>query len=158
KTGIGTEVAPFSGKGELAQLGNQFIGSFRSADANNALGQFDVEKQLTPVGLRLRSMGSSTRAIAGLLILIALVITLLNVQVAVASLGDTFRQLADQSSPQAPRDVVSSVQKAMGDVAGTASSAFLLSGLTVGAAFLLLGLALGIQREAARELRRLLSW
>ena len=130
-TNLGAEAAPFSGSGELPKLGNQFMAAFRTADSNNALSQFDVEKQLTPVALRLRSMGTSTRGIAGLLILVALVITLLNLQGAVASLGDTFRQLADPTQKQ---NVVSSVQNAMGDVAGTASSAFLLSGVTVGAA------------------------
>ena len=157
-TGFGADATPFAGSGELPKLGNQFISAFRTADSNNALSQFDVEKQLTPIALRLRSMGSSTRSVAGLLILIALVITLLNLQGAVASLGDTFRQLADQSKPQAGPDVVSSVQNAMGDVAGTASSAFLLSGITVGSALILLIFALGLQRQAARDLRRLIAW
>lgn len=157
-TNPGAEPAPFSGKSELPKLGNQFINAFRTADANNSLSQFDVEKQLTPIGLRLRSMGASTRAIAGLLILVALVITLLNLQGAVASLGDTFRELADQSKPQASKDVVSSVQNAMGAVAEKASSAFLASGITVGSAFVLLIFALGLQRQAAQELRRLIAW
>ena len=154
-TGIGSEPAPFSGKGELPKLGNQFITAFRSADASNALSQFDVEKQLTPVALRLRSLGTSTRGLAGLLILVALVITLLNLQGAVSTLGDTFRQLADQTKNQ---NVVSSVQNAMGDVATTASSAFLLSGVTVGAALVLLICALGLQRQAGQDMRRLLAW
>ena len=154
-TGIGSEPAPFSGKGELPKLGNQFITAFRAADASNALSQFDVEKQLTPVALRLRSLGTSTRGLAGLLILVALVITLLNLQGAVSTLGDTFRQLADQTKNQ---NVVSSVQNAMGDVATTASSAFLLSGVTVGAALVLLICALGLQRQAGQDMRRLLAW
>lgn len=157
-TGFGADATPFSGTGELPKLGNQFIAAFRTADGNNALSQFDVEKQLTPIALRLRSMGSSTRSVAGLLILVALVITLLNLQGAVASLGDTFRQLADQTKPQAGADVVSSVQNAMGDVATTASSAFLLSGVTVGSALVLLIFALGLQRQAAQDLRRLVAW
>lgn len=160
-TGVGSEPTPFSGKSELPRLGNHFITAFRGAEANNSLGQFDVEKQMTPIILRLRSMGQSTRSIAGLLILVALVITLLNLQGAVATLGDTFRELAERSKaaePQNGRDVVSSVQNAMGDVAGTASSAFLLSGITVGAALVLLVFALGVQRQAALELRRLIGW
>ena len=157
-TGFGADATPFSGGGELPRLGNQFISAFRAAESNNALSQFDVEKQLTPLALRLRSIGASTRSIAGLLILVALVITLLNLQGAVASLGDTFRQLADQTKPQGGRDVVSSVQNAMGDVAGTASSAFLLSGITVGSALILLICALGLQRQALRDLRRLVAW
>jgi len=156
-TGFGADAAPFSGKGELPKLGNQFISAFRIADSNNALGQFDVEKNLTPVALRLRSMGASTRGIAGLLILFALVVTLINLQGAVASLGDTFRDLA-QSKSQAGADVVSSVQNAMGSVAGTASSAFLLSGITVGSALILLVFALGLQRQASQDLRRLVAW
>ena len=157
-TGLGTEATPFSGSGELPKLGNQFITAFRTSEGNNALSQFDVEKQLTPIALRLRSLGSSTRSIAGLLILVALVITLLNLQGAVASLGDTFRQLADQSKPKGGPDVVSSVQNAMGAIAEKASSAFLASGITVGSAFILLMFALGLQRQAAQDLRRLIAW
>ena len=152
---LSAEPAPFAGTGELPKLGNQFMTAFRAADSSNALSHFDVEKQLTPVALRLRSTGNSTRALAGLLILVALVITLLNLQGAVSSLGDTFRQLADPAKNQ---NVVSSVQNAMGDVAGTASSAFLLSGITVGAALTLLACALGLQRQAGQDLRRLLAW
>ena len=62
-TNLGTEPAPFSGKSELPRLGNQFINAFRTADANNSLSQFDVERQLTPIGLRLRDKVS--RYVAG---------------------------------------------------------------------------------------------
>ena len=159
-TGVGPDATPFSGRGELPKLGNQFITAFRTADSNNTLGQFDVEKQLTPAALRLRSIGASTRSLAGLLILVALVITLINLQAAVAVLGDTFQQLADRTKPEAQggRDVIGSVQNAMSEVARTASSAFLLSGITVGAALVLLFVALGLQRQASQDLRRLVAW
>jgi hypothetical protein len=159
-TGFGSDPAPFSGKGELPKLGNQFINAFRTADANNAISQFDVEKQLTPTALRLRSMGQSTRSVAGLLILVALVITLLNLQGAVSSLGVAFRRLPDPAKPetQTSTEVVSSVQNAMGGVADTASSAFLASGATIGSALILLVCALGLQRQAAQDMRRLIGW
>ncbi|MEO8660689.1 MAG: hypothetical protein ABI693_19620 [Bryobacteraceae bacterium] len=147
----------FSGTSEFARYGNAFLSEFRRADESKVLSQFDVEKHMSPLAMRLRTVGGSTRGIAGLMILIALVATLMNLQGAVSGLGQTFQELSSkekQDVAQADRgDVVDRVQQALGRVATTASTAFFLSGMMILIAFLLLLTALGVQREAHRCLR-----
>jgi outer membrane murein-binding lipoprotein Lpp len=160
-TAIPTDQDVFVGRSEFAILANDFVAGFRRADANRSLSQFDVEKQMTPFILRLRTVGGSTRGIAGLLILVALVTTLLNLHSAVAGLGQTFHDLADHSRAQVqpnPADVVDSVQRTMGNVADTAATAFFLSGLSVLFAVVLLFAALGVQRQAQLVLRHFAKW
>jgi hypothetical protein len=151
------EDEPFAGKSELAGLLNRFVADFKRADSARILSQFDVERQLAPVAMRLLGVGASTRAFAGLLILIALVVTLLNLSSAVGVLGDTFSALAANAGTS-QRNVVQQVQEAMGKVANTGYLAFSMSGSVILGAFLLLAAALGVQREARSVLRQLASW
>jgi hypothetical protein len=152
----------FPGQSEVSRHANKFVDTLRRADEGDRLDQFDVEKQTTPLVLRLRSAGASARGIAGLLILVALVTTLLNLQGAVSELGKTFRELAsrtktENNQPDRP-DVVDTVQRAMGNVADTAATAFLLSGVSVACAVLLMIVSLGVQREAQSVLRNYMAW
>jgi predicted nucleic acid-binding Zn-ribbon protein len=152
----------FPGRWEVSDRANGLVDALRKADENNRLEQFDVERQITPLALRLRSLGGSARGAAGLLILVALVSTLLNLQVAVSDLGQTFRELAihakaDNAQPDRP-DVVDTVQRAMGKVADTAGTAFLLSGVSVACAVIVMLAALGVQREAQLVLRSFIAW
>jgi hypothetical protein len=152
----------FPGRLEVSNRANELVDALRKADENQRLEQFDVERQITPLALRLRSLGGAARGVAGLLILIALVSTLLNLQIAVSDLGQTFRELAihakiDNAQSDRP-DVVDTVQRAMGKVADTAGTAFLLSGISVACAVIIMLAALGVQREAQFVLRSFIAW
>lgn len=144
------------------RMATRFIQSFARAEAGHVLSSFNVDRQLGSLAQTLRTSASSFRASAGLLILMALVITLLNLQGAVSRLGLTFSRLSPagqtQSDEAEQRKVVDDVQGAMADVAAIASHAFQVSGVTVLGALLLLSGGLAVDVEARRALRIFLLW
>ncbi|HEX4771756.1 MAG TPA: hypothetical protein VH351_13035 [Bryobacteraceae bacterium] len=152
----------FGPRSEYGRSAAQFIESFQRADANRVLSFFNVDRQAGPLVQHLRTSASSFRASAGLLILMALVITLLNLQGAVSRLGQTFRQLSSathvQSGGQDDEKIVNEVQGTMGNVAMIASNAFAVSGVTVLGALLLLSGSLLVDVQARKGLRGFLSW
>ena len=152
----------FGESSEIARIAGRFIRSFQRADTNRVLSFFDVDRQAGPLTQNLRTSAVSFRASAGLLILMALVVTLLNLQGAVSGLGQTFRQLSEHSRSQSANTdenaVVDQVQGTMGNVAAAASNAFEVSGLTIFGAFVLLAGGLLLDVQARKGLRVFMLW
>lgn len=148
--------------GEFGRLLDRFVNALRRAADSNSLPRFDVNRQATPLIAALRGATTGFRGVAGILILFALVVTLLNLQGAVSDLGSTFHQLSQhERASTGPNDgsaIVDRVQGMMGDVANTAATAFMVSGVTVFGAALLLVLAALLEGRIRKALRAFTSW
>jgi hypothetical protein len=137
------------------QTAETFFDCFRTANRHHILGQFDLERHLTPLSMQIRTLTSSARAVSGILILLALLITLYQLRKAVSDLSTTFDQVAQHS---AAAEMVSRVQTSMSGVASSAATAFRISGYIILFAVTLLAVAAGAQKYSLTVLRRMSAW
>ncbi len=89
---------PFSGESEFAKNGNAYVESFRRSATRHILESFVVDQRSAHVRGTLSASSAWPRAIVGLLVLGSLLVTLLNMQISVAHLGDAFRGLSASTS------------------------------------------------------------
>jgi hypothetical protein len=146
---------------DLGRSARGFFAEMRTFHNANALSQFDVRRQMESLALKLRSFSATARAVAGILILTALLVTLFNLQNAVSNLSSTFRDIAETSRVNTTGqavDLVSSVQNSMSRVAQAASEAFRLSAVAIFMALVLLSTSLLAQRHANHTFGRFSAW
>lgn len=155
----------FTGRSALDASANRYLASFRKAVDKGLIAAFRVEERIGEVAAQLRSMSAWPRSIVGLLILGSLLVTLFNLQVSVAQLGEAFHDLsrgnAQEGSAAAPPsgdDKAGRVQEAMGEIAGAARSAFGRSGVIIFLAVLILVLTLTVQHSAANTSRHFTTY
>lgn len=116
-----------SGKRFCSALRN-YVTTFNQAVDRKLLLSFDVDRQLNEVRRVAGTLGASLRALAGVLILCGLIVTLFNLQHAVGGLRATFDQLAaQQSNADSGGDTASQVVAGMSTVATAAGKAFQIS-------------------------------
>jgi hypothetical protein len=139
----------------FGRLASDFFGEMRRFTSPELATRIDVRRQMEPLAIGLRMFSASARAVSGLLILGALLLTLFNLQNAVANLSGTFRDIAQSpvnqttgTNQQQPLDSVSRIQVSMSSVADVASEAFRLSSVSIGCALLLLAASWLSQRHA----------
>jgi hypothetical protein len=100
------------------------------------------------------------RALAGVLILFGLLITLFNLQASVRTLGDTFHALSEQPvpTPTGSNSSVDEIQRSMGNIATSAQSAFKFSGFVIAMAAWALFWAIPLQRRAVMAVNAFVDW
>jgi hypothetical protein len=149
----------FKSNSTLGGHANQFLQQFRDASDRNRLNRFDCERTLQPINTAFRSLSARPRALAGVLILAGLLITLFNLQFSVGRLGSVFNQLSSQVS-QGPEASApgSSVEQAMAGIADSARNAFLYSALVMSIAAIVLLLAVRVHRSGSAALLEFARW
>lgn len=151
----------FEGRSDLPQLANGFLAKLASAAAGGRLIEFNLQQGLSTIAGSIRSMTMMPRALVGILILGALLVTLFNLQGSVATLGKAFRDLSNKQSTTAVSDnapPVDTIQRAMGDVADTARRAFITSAWIISVAALGLLFTVAVQRKGARAFNGFSRW
>jgi hypothetical protein len=144
----------FASHSELGREGNQFVKRFHLAEEKKWLNRFDCDRAIQPISAAFRSLSGRPRALAGVLILAGLIVTLLNLQFSVHHLGSAFHELSLRASDN-PSAVV---QQAMGGIAESAQRAFLYSAIFMSSAAFVLLLAIRLHRFGSAALLGLARW
>lgn len=159
-----------SAKGRLTGAMVEYVLDFRVAKQKRYLHEFDVQRRLDSLHRVANGMFNSTRSLAGLCILAGLLFTMYNLQRAVGTLGEDFRNLASQQAKYAtpankpsddlasPDDSTNRITTAMSQMAAAAGQAFRFSLVAIGGAVLLLIWTLQRQRYASTSVDQFSSW
>lgn len=143
----------------FAKTLDAYVNSFDHAVERKSLEKFDVDRQLGDVRRAAGSVAASVRALAGVLILCGLIITLFKLQGAVGGLRSTFSVLAaQQSNVEGASDTAAQVVQGMSTVASAAHDAFLISLCFISSAAILLLLALRESSRAADVVSQFSDW
>jgi hypothetical protein len=151
----------FQGSYESCRLATEFLGLCSRAVEKEMIGAVSVDRASAPLISYFRTLVNTPRSWAGVLILCGLLVTLLNLQGSVGTLGASFQSLSTtqtELSQRAAADSVRQIQTAMGDIASRAHDAFLQSFRVIALATLLLALTLVIANRAQRVSRTFATW
>ena len=144
----------------LAVLASDYADNLTTAVTHGTLGVFDVSNRTLPLRNRAAGYVGVIRALAGVLILFGLLITLFNLQASVRTLGDTFHTLSKQqaSNTAAGNGAVDEIQQSMGNIAISAQRAFTFSAYVIAMAAWALLAAIPLQRQAVMTVNAFVDW
>ena len=167
----------FDGKTQGGRLAAGYVALFSRAASRNMLGSFQVDRAASPLLAYLRSIANLPRNLVGVLILGGLLVTLFNLQGSVGLLGGAFTDLAKSqattqnppegappqrsqspASPDTADQSIAQIQKAMGDIARTAQTTFLRSGVVIFMAAVILFVAMVLQYRGQVVSRSFVAW
>ncbi len=155
QNGQHSEISGFS----FSKSIRRFVSAYTVARDRIMLQSFGLEEHLADVRRSAGSIAGEVRALAGVLILCGLIITLMNLQSAVGGLRDTFSELAAQQvASTSGDDTAAKVVGGMGIVAGAASTAFSISFMMISSAAVLLLLGLLIRTWALHLANSFSGW
>lgn len=146
---------------DLGKAANEYLALFALCAQKQVLGSFSVTNSVAPVQARIRMLTSQPRNLTGVIILCGLLVTLFNLQGSVGVLGQAFDNLSTGQSSSGPlraEQDVKLIQRSMGQIAQTAKSAFVFSGIVILAAAVILWCALMVQRVGHASMLRFATW
>ncbi len=154
-------IATIENNPEAAPLGNanrgpisdsicDYFRSFTTARRNHVLPQFQVDNHLEQFHTGCVTIANTARAAVGVTVLLGLIVTLVNLQGAVRSLGHAFEQLSSgqEAVSQSVEQQQSTIKQAMGNVADAAGTAFRWSLVFISIAVMTLAASTVLQGRA----------
>ena len=152
---------PFPGNTTLQKRTANIV---RKVQQAKVLSQIHPEREIASITADFSARFGRTRALAGLLIILGLLITLMNLRNAVeqmkVTLGNT--QASESRSSSAPQpdqsDSTASVRNGIAGIASAAGTAFFYSGTAISFAGAILLLSILAQRIASSSIRDFASW